>query len=212
MIRAHTITAPGGRPTSGAAFALHPCGTGRLVALADGQGGRAGGAEAARLACRAFVAAATQPGVDLRGRVTWSGGPLWEADRAAAEDPAAGLTSLLGFYVDGGRVSGGSCGDCALLATCGSGQDHRLTARQEKDPPVGSGEAWFTAFEAELVRPWKLLAVPAGVWKRAGWSKVRELALRASGAALLEELQAAARLGPNGSFQDDFTAVLLESE
>jgi hypothetical protein len=212
MIRTHSFTAAGGHPTNEDALALHPCGTGYLVALADGQGGRAGGAEAAQLACRAFITAATQPDLDLRDRMTWSGGPLWEADRAVAEDPTAGFTTLLGFYIDGDHLSGGSCGDCELLAVCGSGQDHRLTARQEKNPPVGSGEAWFTPFEVELVRPWKLLAVSDGVWKYAGWSKVRELASRFSGDALLKELQTAARLPRTGEFQDDFTAVLLESE
>ena len=87
-----------------------------------------------------------------------------------------------------------------------------LTRLQFKDPPVGSGEATFMPFEAELVRPWRILAMTDGVWKYVGWLRARELAATLSGEELLAALQAAARLPGNGQFQDDFTAVLIEAD
>jgi hypothetical protein len=51
-----------------------------------------------------------------------------------------------------------------------------------------------------------------GVWKYVGWEGVVAAARRQHGAALLEELQRAARLPGSGLFQDDFTIVLLEEE
>lgn len=197
MIRTNSFSAAGGRAVNEDAFVLQPLpnGEGWLVALADGQGGRAGGARAAQLACE--VAAHAQS--------------LTEVDTAVAADPQAGFTTLVTLRVEGDSVTGASCGDSAALAIDGSGTVAELTRHQLKNPPVGFGDATFIPFAVELVRPWKLLVITDGVWKYASWEKVRELGSRYSGEVLLRELQAAARL-PNGEFQDDFTVVLLESE
>ncbi len=198
MIRAHTFTEAGGHPANEDAFAVRelPDG-GRLVCVADGQGSRAGGGRAARLACDTVAAS----GSDDLGR----------ADAAVAVDPEAGFTTLAAFTAFEYTVSGASCGDSAVLAVCGSGRVTELTARQSKNPPVGSGEATFVPFEAELVRPWRVLAVTDGVWKYVGWPRVRELAKRLGGEELLAALQAAARLPGSGTFPDDFTVVLFEA-
>ena len=146
------------------AFVLQPLPDGGwLVALADGQGGRAGGRRAAQLACE----------------VAARGGLAEDADAAVAADPAAGFTTLVVLRVEGGRVTGASCGDSAAVAVCGGDAPRVLTSRQFKNPPVGSGEATFMPFEAELVRPWRVLAMTDGVWKYIGWQRIHELAAKA---------------------------------
>jgi hypothetical protein len=109
-------------------------------------------------------------------------------------------------------VAGASCGDSAAVAVCGDAAPHMLTSRQQKNPPVGSGEADFVPFEMAHMPPWKVLAMSDGVWKYATWDCVWDAAARLAGGELIAELQAAARLKRTGEFQDDFTVVLLESE
>lgn len=204
MIRTFTFSEAGGHPVNEDAFLVQQIPgdpEGWVVCLADGQGGRAGGAKAARLACDT-VASLRDPHA-----LTQS---LARADAAVAADPEAGFTTLIGFCVENNRVAGASCGDSAVLAVCGSGKITELTARQFKNPPVGSGDATFVPFEVELVRPWRMLVMSDGVWKYVGWSRIRELATRLTGEMLLAELQTAARLPGSGQFQDDFTVVLLE--
>ena len=66
------------------------------------------------------------------------------------------------------------------------------------------------SFGANLGPPWTVLAMSDGVWKYVGWERVIETVRRERGAALLADLQRAARLPGSGRFQDDFTVVLLE--
>jgi serine/threonine protein phosphatase PrpC len=204
MIRTYSFTDAGGYAVNEDAFLLQPLSGepgGWLVALADGQGGRAGGARAAQLACQI---AATHAG-SWKARLT-------AADAAVAADAEAGFTTLVGLHVHHDRVAGASCGDSAALAVWGNGLLRLLTANQFKNPPVGSGEADFVPFELELTPPWRVLVMSDGVWKYAGWERIWDLAARLSGMELLAELQTAARLRTSGAFPDDFTVVLLESE
>jgi len=130
---------------------------------------------------------------------------LRRADEAVCKDSAAGFTTLVGFCLWQGKLVGASCGDSALLAVDAGGAEE-LTRRQAKNPPVGSGVARFTPFAAVLAAPWAVLAVSDGVWKYAGWDQVRKAATALRGQAVLEALQAKARLPGNGRFPDDFTA------
>lgn len=206
MIRIHTFTDEGGHTTNeDVCLVRHsPDDPERvLVCLADGQGGRAGGAKAAQLACATAALASLTAGSCVEA--------LTRADAAVAADPEAGFTTLLGFEVRGDTLTGASCGDSAVLAVCGSGELIEATARQFKNPPVGSGEATLIPFTLRLVRPWRILAMTDGVWKYVGWSRVHELAKTLAGEDLSAALQAAARLPRSGQFQDDFTLVLVEA-
>jgi hypothetical protein len=206
VIRAYSFSEAGGHPVNEDAFLIQHSPTNLeeyCVCMADGQGGRAGGAAAARLACSTAIA--------FSGSASWLD-KLTRADLAVAADAAAGFTTLIGFEVRGEVVVGASCGDSAVLALCGTGERTELTLNQFKNPPVGSGEATFVPFELELVRPWKLLAITDGVWKYVGWNRIDELVKNYRGEELLAVLQKAARLPGSGQFQDDFTVVLLEAE
>jgi hypothetical protein len=208
VIGIHTFSEAGGHPENEDAFVAHPLRDeppGALVCLADGQGGRAGGGKAARLA-------SGSAGLLFHiFKASWVG-MLESVDASVAKHPEAGFTTLIGFSVRGDKLTGASAGDSAVLAVCGSGEVTELTRLQLKNPPVGSGEAVFLPFGAELVRPWKVLAITDGVWKYVGWHRIRDLAARLGGEELLAALQSAARMPGSGQFQDDFTVVLLEGE
>ena len=214
MIRTYSFSAVGGHAVNEDAFALHPLpnAAGWVVALADGQGGRAGGRRAAQLACEAAARSALT--LSMKSLSDGSSWPdlLASADAAVAADREAGFTTLVGLCVTADRVFGASCGDSAAVAVCGDRAPRVLTSRQFKDPPVGSGDATFVPFEMELAAPWRLLVVSDGVWKYATWDRVWASVARLSGEELIADLQDAARLKSTGEFQDDFTAVLLESE
>jgi len=206
MIQTHSFSEAGGHPANEDAFVVQVIPNtpdGWLVCIADGQGGRAGGAKAAQVACETAVCNA--------GREGYHPDILSRADQAVAAQHEAGFTTLIAFSVEGNCVKGASCGDSAVLALCGSGSITELTAHQFKNPPGGSGEAIFVPFEMKLTRPWKILAMTDGVWKYVGWQRVRELARELGGKELLAALQSAARLPRSGEFQDDFTVVLLEA-
>ncbi|MBA4186734.1 MAG: hypothetical protein C0467_01825 [Planctomycetaceae bacterium] len=206
MIQTYSFSEAGGHPTNEDAFVVQVIpntSDGWLVCIADGQGGRAGGAKAAQFACETAVSNV--------GRGGYHPDILTRADQAVAANHEAGFTTLVNFSVEGNCVNGASCGDSAVLAVCGSGVIAELTAQQFKNPPVGSGDAVFVPFEMELVRPWRVLAMTDGVWKYVGWQRVRELATKLGGEELLAALQSAARLPRTGQFQDDFTVVVLEA-
>jgi hypothetical protein len=178
-----------------------------IVALADGQGGRSGGGRAAVVACRACVeAVSAAPPNGLWRPDVWNG-VLRAADAAVADDADAGFTTLVAFGVGNGVVCGASCGDSAALVCCG-GCAAVLTARQRKDPPVGSGGALPVYFTARLTPPWAVLALSDGVWKYAGWDAVISLVAQRTGKELIDALRGRAAL-PNGRLQDDFTAVAV---
>jgi serine/threonine protein phosphatase PrpC len=213
MIRVECFSEAGDSHPNEDAFVVesHPLDPTLFVCLiADGQGGRAGGARAAKLACETGVALATRTAPDrLHDRATWEG-VIHEIDRAVEADKESGFTTAVGFCVSFDRVVGASSGDSgALLVT-----DHKvtvLTQWQNKNPPVGSGETAPVSFDTMIRSPWQLLALTDGVWKYVGWDRVIETTRRERGKDLLKELERAARLPRSGRFQDDFTAVLLES-
>jgi PPM family protein phosphatase len=180
-----------------------------LCCLADGQGGRAGRARAANLACTTAIAAAIHyRSTELIQASCWVS-ILQQADRAVTADPDAGFTTLVGLSICNGVVSGASCGDSAALVISGE-QPRALTARQVKNPPVGSGAAPFVPFLAGLVAPWTVVVMSDGVWKYVGWEGVIQAAAQERGQRLLETLQSQARLPGSGRFQDDFTMAVFE--
>jgi PPM family protein phosphatase len=205
----------GGHPTNEDAFEVirHPreqsCWIG---ALADGQGGQAGGGEAARLACRVVIdTVSSQPVRSVAIASTWLNA-LRLADERVCADRSAGYTTLIGFAVASGHVIGASNGDSALWLTGADGRILDLTARQAKNPPIGSGGAAPTPFAAKLPASWIVLAMSDGVWKSVGRERIAERVRQSRGLALLDALLADARLPWSGGLGDDFTAVMLEEQ
>jgi serine/threonine protein phosphatase PrpC len=209
-----THSEAGGHPTNEDAFDVqrHPDG-GRcwVGALADGQGGRSGASEAARLACRIVIEAAlAQPTASLSKPKTWVNA-LRRADEGVHADTRAGYTTLIGFAVVGGQVIGASNGDSALWIARADDCVVELTEGQSKNPPIGAGAAEPTPFVAKLSGSWVVLAMSDGVWKYVGRDGVRGALRESRGRELLDTLLARARLPRSGELQDDFTAVVLQA-
>jgi serine/threonine protein phosphatase PrpC len=214
MPNVFSFTEAGGHVTNEDAFLIerHPADAECLLcALADGQGGRAGGRRAAEVACRSALDAAVQHAVPhLANTVVWPT-ILRFADESVAADGDAGFTTLVAFCVTGGRIAGASSGDSALVAVVEGGAEV-LTAHQMKNPPLGSSGAIFVPFAAALRQPRRVLTMSDGVWKYVGMGGVLDAATRQKGSDLIEVLTAKARLPGSGKFQDDFTVVVVEDE
>jgi hypothetical protein len=210
MIHVATHSEAGGHAQNEDAFAIasHPDDPHSLLcALADGQGGQAGGGPAARLACDIFLELASRvPLPRLLAPSGWND-VLTQVDRVVADDAVAGFTTLVAWTLARGHLAGASCGDSALLVGA-QRQAAALTARQCKYPAVGSGGAVFIPFSTALVVPWVVLAMSDGVWKYAGWEAVHQAAVGGSD-DLIRPLRERAALSRTGALQDDFTLVVL---
>jgi len=214
MFAVQSHSEPGGHTHNEDAFAVqaHPADASCLLCVvADGQGGQPGGGEAARLACRACIeAACALPPDRLFAPGAWLG-LCRTGDEAVASDRAAGYTTLVALAVRGHALMGASSGDSAAVLGNGGRPGVILTARQRKNPPVGSGMADFVEFEAGLEAPWAVLVLTDGVWKYAGWEAVLG-AVNGAGEGALEALRRRATLPGSGGLQDDFTAVLVRPD
>jgi serine/threonine protein phosphatase PrpC len=212
MIRCFHRSEPGGHAANEDAFEVrqHPddpeC---VLCVIADGQGGQAGGAAAAQVACQTCLAAAVSYSVtELLHPATWAR-MFQAADRAVADHPAAGYTTLAGFCIANERLCGASNGDSAVLLLSADAPGDVLTSRQYKNPPVGSGAAACRPFSARLARPWLVLAMTDGVWKFVGWDEVTRIASENRSELMVDLLRERAGLRRGGGLQDDFTVVVL---
>lgn len=137
MIRAFTHSEAGGHLHNEDAFAVHPHNDGCLCALSDGQGGRAGGAAAAKLACKACIELAEKiPSSHLHSPMFWVE-TLQSADAAVAAHPDAGFTTLIAFYLTQDSICGASCGDSEILLLHGNQSKNYLTERQKKKSSGG---------------------------------------------------------------------------
>lgn len=215
MIRVVTHSEPGGHAANEDAFvvATHPEDAEvYLCAVADGWGGQFGGGAAARLACETFLKVASQATpAELMLLRHWDD-ILAHVDRTVAGDALCGFTTLVAFCVARGGLAGASCGDSALVVAEPEQEPLVLTARQSKNPPVGSGAAVFVPFAIHLHAPWTALALSDGVWKYVGWDAVLQAAARAAGEDVIKSLRQRAALPGSGALQDDFTLVVLRGE
>jgi hypothetical protein len=214
-MKSFSFSERGGHLTNEDAFAIHPhplesgC---YLGTVADGQGGRAGGAAAAQEVCRAFI--------ELAGRMPLKNlvlpkvltGILQAIDRAVCDHPQAGFTTLVAFLITDTFLWGTSNGDSAALVANANQPANILTARQMKDPPVGSGAAAFVNFASPLVAPWTVLAMTDGVWKYVGWENILKEIVDRSGEEIIDSLRERARLPRTGQFQDDFTLLVFQQD
>jgi PPM family protein phosphatase len=213
MINVASFSEAGGHPENEDSFIVigHPSDSDCwLCFLADGQGGQAGGAKASHIACGTAAEAALNESPRALSQP-----PVWEAilrqaDRAVFADAAAGFTTLLGFVISDGHLSGAASGDSAVFVLSKGAPAQDVTKAQFKNPPVGSGDARFVSFSTSLDVPWTVLAMSDGVWKYVGWDRLVWAAASFQGESLMQTLQKLARLPRSGQFQDDFTLVVFE--
>jgi PPM family protein phosphatase len=206
---------PGGHPKNEDSFAVEPVPglpNGFICAVADGQGGTAGGGEASRTACAACVETALGY---FHARLllpsTWAK-ILRAADKAVTAHSGAGFTTVVAFCITPNLVCGASNGDSAAIAVGADGSRTVLTEAQEKYPPVGAGDAAIVPFAAKLEPPWAVLAMSDGVWKYVGLTTVLQTAASLRGQVMINSLRDRATLPVNGALQDDFTIVAFWSD
>lgn len=189
-----------------------------LCVLADGQGGRSGGPQAAQTASAAALSwvsalSASRLRGSLRGKHTWVS-VLVGADEAVTQTSSDGFTTLIGLSVSARSVVGASCGDSGVLLVHGAkGKAKWLTENQRKNPPVGSGAAHPVAFFARLYPGDTLLVMSDGVFRYVGVDALVETCHRASEpeaiASALLELQT--RQSQSGGLSDDFSVIVVQT-
>jgi serine/threonine protein phosphatase PrpC len=111
-----------------------------IIAIADGAGGRSGGAEAAELAMKLISQHAP-----LLATQTDCEKLLVEIDRAISADKIAGETTAIVIVVSASGVIGASVGDSGAWIISRAGIDE-LTRSQTRKPFLGAGVAIVTGF------------------------------------------------------------------
>jgi serine/threonine protein phosphatase PrpC len=123
--------------------AIIPIPDGLVLVLADGAGGRPGGAEAADAVIRLARAAIGSIG-DPLDPSCWSA-LLGDIDQEIRGDPAAGETTAVVMAVTPRGLAGASVGDSGAWLIRPDGMTD-LTARQERKPGLGTGVARAVPF------------------------------------------------------------------
>ena len=215
MVKVFSYSEAGGHVENEDAFIIeqHPADSKCWICtLADGQGGRAGGGRAARIAAQLVPELAKrEPPSFLVENRTWER-LLGAADKLVAKDTIAGFTTLVGFCVRDDRIIGAANGDSAVAIFDVMRDGWDMTKNQFKNPPVGAGDAQFVTFATDLESPWTVLAMSDGVWKYSRWERIIEVGRTLRVQALVDDLIQSARLKKSGHLQDDFTLVVLQSE
>ncbi len=143
-----------------------------ICVLADGQGGRSNGAEAAKTACESvWNEASGLPPRSLFEGETWLR-IMDTADRAAAL--TGGFTTLVAVAINRDSASGASSGDSKAFFKPGG--EHELsewTAHQRKNPPIGSESADAVPFVFQTIAGGRLLMSSDGLWKYCGYEALR---------------------------------------
>ena len=180
-----------------------------ICVLADGQGGRSGAADAARLACEVAIEGALNCSPRQISRSQKWEKIVGSVDRTVYDAPNAGFTTVVALCIAGNTVYGASSGDSAALLFNTRDRVHVMTEYQKKNPPIGSGNARIVSFQHKLVDPWQVLLMSDGVWKYVGWKRVRSLGIRHSGQATIDALTAEARSVGNGQYIDDLAIIAI---
>jgi len=211
-----THTEPGGKVVNeDFVFARrHPSGGERYVCvLADGQGGRSNGALAARTACETVWARSMEHPFDSLLQPSIFSTLMYAADNAVCR--TEGYTTLAALALDGSTVLGASCGDSKVFFAPGQGGGDEWeiiewTAKQRKNPPVGSGEAMFTPFSHSDVSGGRILMLSDGVWKYCGFDAIKTCFEMASFADAASTLRAATLKRAGLSLPDDFSVIAVD--
>lgn len=177
----------------------------RLIALADGAGGQAGGALAARIAVESalsFLEQERDP-FDFDALLT----AISLADEAVEAHPDAGFSTLIVMACDETQAVGASVGDSVVLYIQGDGEVE-LSERQRKNPPLGSGGCLGTPFKANVSANEQILAISDGVYRFVGTERLAQTCRKSDDLEAMPHLLAL-QLRANGELPDDWSAVLV---
>jgi serine/threonine protein phosphatase PrpC len=174
-----------------------------VIVVADGAGGRAGGARAADTVIQGVRQAATT--------FPWLDDPrawcrlLSEMDQALVEHPEAGETTAVVAAISPTGIVGASVGDSGAWLVTPKGYDD-LTENQRQKPFLGTGAAIPVPFNAPGLDG-TLLVASDGLFKYADWERIGEVALETDIEQAAGHLVDLVRLR-SGSLPDDVSVVL----
>lgn len=202
---------PGGKEVNEDSFltCLHPMEQPHWICcIADGQGGRPNGAEASITACEATVRllSAENSLSDLGSLCVMT--IAEEVDRLVSA--TGGFTTLVVVVACPGGLTGVSSGDSKVYFRDENKAVVELTERQQKNPPVGSGDARFEPFAVRCSKGSRVLMMTDGVWKYAGYGNILAAFELASFKSATAGLQFAVASRSPGGLPDDFTLVGIE--
>jgi serine/threonine protein phosphatase PrpC len=179
---------------------------GYLLAVADGMGGRAGGAAAAEFAINEIGRFSRWP---VFPSVKTLSDLLRQIDLDGASQTNIGETALLVCAVSQKGISGAAAGDCAAWWVTADAVTSLADGAFPK-PWVGSGAAKPFPFTLPADCG-KLLLITDGVWKYTDPKRLVDTARSTELSSMAASLINAARLG-NGKLQDDAAVVVAISQ
>ena len=211
-MRFHLHSEPGGKPLNEDYVLVrqHPMMSGMLLCfLADGQGGRANGAQAARVACETAIQLTRNSApADLLEPAYWE--DLLD-DVDVEVGGTEGFTTLVAAAVTRESVTGRSCGDSKLYHfSRGTGIWEEWTSRQLRNPPVGSSECQFTMFHQDVDGGDSLLIVSDGVWKYCGYEALQSAFALTDLSTVAAHLRTATLARAGQKLPDDFSLIALD--
>jgi serine/threonine protein phosphatase PrpC len=195
----HVVLVEGARGEGQDRAAVYVDREGVTIALADGAGGRGGGAEAAARAVDHFRERPA-PG-ELTSRVI-------ALDRALARDPVCGEATLVVARIVDDAITGVSVGDSGAWLIGADAVDV-LTERQRRKPRLGSGTSTPVEFHGRLAGA-TLLVASDGLLKYAPAPTIAACARTRRLSAAPRELAALVRLR-SGALPDDLGMVLVRA-
>jgi len=174
-----------------------------ILCVADGAGGRSGGAEAATLAVKLI-----RQGAHLLSDSDACAEALRKMDQAVAKDPVAGETTCVLAIVTPEEIFGASVGDSDAWWISESGDHLNLTEAQQRKPFIGSDSAWPVPFRHKN-QPGNLLLATDGLLKYTSAERIigtcREQPVEVAAGQLIELVRY-----PSGGLPDDVTLILTK--
>ncbi len=176
---------------------------GLVLVVADGAGGRTGGAEAAAMA----VELVRQNAQELRDSDSCVR-LLEQMDRIIAKDGTAGETTCALAVVTETQVYGASVGDSGVWVISESGFSD-LTRGQARKPFIGSGAAWPISFAYDRTGAETLLLATDGLLKYTSSDRIATTCRNHDQAEAARGLIESVRY-PSGALPDDVTVILAQ--
>ena len=174
-----------------------------VLCVADGAGGRSGGAEAASMAVELIrQKSALMVSADSCAEV------LRQIDSAITKDPVAGETTCALAVVASNDLFGASVGDSGVWIIPAVGVHLDLTIAQQRKPFIGSGSAWPVPFRHSR-QPGNLLLATDGLLKYTSAEQIvatcREHPTDVAAQRLIELVRYR-----SGALPDDVTVILSD--
>jgi PPM family protein phosphatase len=174
-----------------------------LLGVADGVGGRSGGAEAASMAVESI-----RKNVSTMNNADDCAEVLRKIDEAIAEDSLAGETTCAVAVVTKEEIFGASVGDSGVWMLPKTEGQLDLTPGQQHKPFIGSGGAWPVPFQCPK-QPGTLLLATDGLLKYTSAERIistcRENSIELAAQRLIELVRYS-----SGALPDDVTLILAE--